>query len=101
MAFVRLYDRALSPDDVRTNYATTQVLTDGLVLWLQFNQTASSITPDLSGNRNDGLINGFVTLSTPLSAGSWYNVTVTATTKSGVKYSVTSSVRVTSDAILS
>ena len=54
---VRIYNRALSEAEVRNNYRGS-ITTDGLVLWLRFDEGSGDTAYDASGNGNDGTIYG-------------------------------------------
>jgi hypothetical protein len=56
---VRMYNRALSGDESIYNYNNPQSpITNGLVLWLDFNEGSGTIVHDKSGNNNNGTIYG-------------------------------------------
>jgi len=59
IAFVRIYNRALSEDEVRWNYLhPDNPVRDGLVLWLKMDEGEGTKVFDCSGNDNDGTIHG-------------------------------------------
>ena len=54
---VRIYNRALSDNEIRNNYKGS-ITTDGLVLWLRFDEGSGDVAYDVSGNGNHGTIYG-------------------------------------------
>ena len=55
---VRIYNRALSEDEILSNMKGA-IATDGLVLWLRFDEGSGDMAYDVSGNANHGtLMNG-------------------------------------------
>ena len=54
---VRCYNRALTPLEIKRNYYG-DVTTNGLVLWLKFNEGNGNTVLDSSGNGNNGTIYG-------------------------------------------
>ncbi|HDD42731.1 MAG TPA: LamG domain-containing protein, partial [Nitrososphaeria archaeon] len=59
ISFVRIYNRALSQGEIIQNYDNPQTpVTDGLVLWLNFNESSGDKVYDRSGNENHGTIYG-------------------------------------------
>jgi len=59
LMYVRIYSRALSDDEVEHNYNNPNMpVTDGLIVWLNFDEGAGTIAYDKSGNGNDGTIYG-------------------------------------------
>jgi len=64
ISFVRLYNRALSSDELQHNYNNPQSpVTDGLVLWLNFDEGSGTTAYDKSGNGNHGTIYNAVWVS--------------------------------------
>jgi len=54
---IRIYNRALSADEVKANMRGA-VATDGLVLWLRFDEGSGDTVRDISGYGNNGTIYG-------------------------------------------
>jgi len=66
IAFVRLYNRALSQSEIIHNYRNpNNPVRDGLVLWLDARSVSGSTWYDLSGNGNNGTIYGATQVSLP------------------------------------
>jgi hypothetical protein len=58
---VRFYNRALTAEEIQYNYQHPDTpITDGLVLWLDFNEGSGTTAYDKSGNGNDGTIYGAI-----------------------------------------
>jgi len=61
IAEVRIYNRALSADELKHNMSHHNApITDGLVLWLPFDEGSGTTVADKSGKGNDGTIYGAV-----------------------------------------
>ncbi len=95
IATIRLYDRALSPSEVRLNYEDLNPVTAGLSMLYQLNKTSGDIEQDLSGQGNNGVINGSLSYHPPLTWGEYYNVIITATINQGQEFSLDVAVRLT------
>ena len=63
---VRIYNRALTDAEISNSY-DGRVYTDGLVLWLRFDEGSGGTTSDISGNENDGTLGP----SPPTNAPAW------------------------------
>src|SRR5438445_6829822 len=68
ISFLRLYERALSRDEILQNYGSANPIREGLGLWLTLNQTSGNTLRDLSGNGNNGTVIGGVSFDSPLSS---------------------------------
>ncbi|MEM2294605.1 MAG: LamG domain-containing protein [Nitrososphaerota archaeon] len=55
---VRIYNRALSGDEIKAIYERDELIKDGLVLYLDFTEYEGNIAYDKSGNNNNGTIYG-------------------------------------------
>src|SRR5260370_32387108 len=76
IAFFRVYNHALSTLEIQNNYLTPSPVSNGLVLWLSFDQTPGSSVVDLSGYGNNGTLSS-VSFAPSLGPCSWYTVLVT------------------------
>jgi len=72
VAFVRIYNRALSASEISHNYRNpNNPIRSGLVLWLDARNVSGSTWYDLSGNGNNGTISGATQVSIPNPPGGW------------------------------
>ncbi|MEM1829709.1 MAG: LamG domain-containing protein [Thermofilaceae archaeon] len=55
---VRIYNRALSKDEIKAIYERDELIKDGLVLYLDFSEYEGNIAYDKSGYNNHGIIYG-------------------------------------------
>jgi hypothetical protein len=55
---VRVYNRALGPDEIRRDAASPVAPAPGLVAGYSFSEGSGTVVHDLSGNANDGTIDG-------------------------------------------
>jgi len=93
IAFVRMYNRALSVAEVQGNLNPNQVSRSGLVMWLSSNQTEGSRFRDLSGLGNDGTMTGgvsFIQLGVDCDT---YRLTLIAVASDGIEYSISKELR--------
>ena len=80
VAFVRIYTRALSADEIQHNYSNpNSPVTNGLVLWLNFDEGTGTVAHDKSGNGNDGTIHGATWVSAEGKLSHTVNVNISAT----------------------
>lgn len=94
LAYALMYDRALSPAEVASDYATPGNPTkSGLVLWYDFLPAPNGTIPDLSDNGNYGTASGNATSFAPVQPGISYVVVVSASASSGMTVSTTLSLR--------
>ena len=79
ISFVRLYHGALSEDDVNRNFDNPQSpVTNGLVMWLNFDEGVGSTAYDKSGNGNHGTIYNAIWVSEQGQVAPLLNVNLTA-----------------------
>jgi len=58
IAVVRIYNRALSAEEVQALYRNERISNEGLVLYLPLNAGSGDTAKDFSGQENNGTING-------------------------------------------
>ncbi|MBW2675118.1 MAG: LamG domain-containing protein, partial [Deltaproteobacteria bacterium] len=81
IALVRIYSRALSESEIQHNYQNPQSpVTQGLVLWLNFDEGSGNVAHDKSGNGNDGTIYGATWVNDVEAPGALVNVNLSAQT---------------------
>jgi len=81
ISLVRIYRRALSESEIQQLYQNPQAPpTNGLVLWLNFDEGSGTVAHDKSGNGNDGTIYGATWVSEAGEVPALVNVNLSAQT---------------------
>lgn len=93
MAFLRLFDRALSAQEIQRNFLLANPTTQNLTMSLALNETVNNTVIDLSGKGNNGIVEGPVTVVPQFAPCNLYSATIVAKAESGQTYTLSHGVQ--------
>src|SRR2546425_9007565 len=88
IAFLRLFDKALSAQEIRQNFLLANPATQNLTLSFALNNTVNNTICDPSGDGNNGGVEGPVTLVPQFAPCDLYSANIVAKAESGQTYTL-------------